>query len=117
MSINYKTTPPSKSWTKTILISLAIVYIAAQLVMPKLGYSLALNFDTSCYSGAISFLERVNTGSSSCGASGNFIGFPFVINFAYNTSFQKILTALLDFLPLIVGLGIFKILEKNHLQK
>lgn len=99
---------------KNILITLTVIFLAAQLIMPKLGYSLALNFDTSCHSGAISSLERVNTGNSSCGASGNFVGFPFVVNFDYNNTLQKLLTLALDLLLLVVALSLFKMLKKNH---
>jgi hypothetical protein len=83
--------------TRDILIILILAYSAAQIIMPKIGLSLALNFDTSCSSGYFALLERVNTGTSSCGASDpDFVGFPFVVNFDYNTRSQKVISAILD---------------------
>ena len=86
--------------TRGMFVSLMVLYVVAQFVMPKIGLSVAPNFDASCYSGAISFLERVNTGNASCG-TGNpgFVGFPFVINFDYNNGLQKLVSLALDIVP------------------
>lgn len=96
-----------KSRLKTILISFAAIYLAAQLVAPAIGFSLILNDDASCYSGALSYIERANTGNASCGTqSSSFVGFPFVVNFSYNSPSQKVLSLILDSAPLAIILTI-----------
>jgi len=73
--------------------------------MPKLGLAIILNFDTSCYSGGISYLERANSPNASCGTRGSFIGFPFVVNYRYNNPLQKLVSGAIDALPLVIILG------------
>jgi hypothetical protein len=83
-----------------LLLGMAFVYILMQFIAPAVGLALALNFDASCYSGSISFLERVSD-NSSCGASGSgHVGFPFILTFDYNTAAQKLVVLVLNLLPL-----------------
>lgn len=102
---------------KIILVALIVVYLAAQIIMPRLGFALILNFDTSCYSGSISFLERANSPNASCGTRNpNFVGFPFVVNFDYNNSLQKLATLLFNMAPVVALIPLIWN-KKRHRQR
>lgn len=101
-----------KKNARTILIVLMVMYVAAQFVMPRLGLSLVPNFDGSCYSGSFKYIEKIADGSCGAGAD-NFVGFPLVINFAYNTPLQQFLVLLIDSVPLVV-MGIFLLRTKRR---
>lgn len=87
----------------TLLMPLvAAGYLLLQFVGPANEFALTPNFDTSCYSGSFSLIERVSD-QSSCGASSrNAIGFPFVFNFQYNPAPLNYMVLIFDMLPLIV---------------
>lgn len=94
---------------RKLILAAAILYILAQFIAPKIGLALALNFDTSCYSGSISFLERAGS-QSSCGAGGKEnIGFPFILTFGYNITMQKLIALSLDLIPLGILTSLYTI--------
>ncbi len=96
-----------------LLLATAVVYILAQFIAPAIGLALALNFDKTCYSGSISFLERVSD-NSSCGAGGNkHIGFPFIVTSDYNSPLQKVIALMLNLAPLAVLVGIVMYRNKS----
>lgn len=100
-----------KKHIRFVLIALMTLYVVAQFVMPQLGLSLVPNFDSSCYSGSFKYIEKIAEGS--CGAGGdNLVGFPLVINFAYNTTAQQFLIFVLDCVPLAI-MGIFLLRTKR----
>ena len=89
-----------RSKLRVIVITFVLLYLAAQIVMPKLGLAAIVNFDSSCYSGASRYLERANGphGSSCGGSNTNFMGFPFVFNAFSNTIEQKLAVLVIDVL-------------------
>lgn len=84
---------------KILVLSLIVIYLALQVLGPRIQIALTPNFDTSCYSGRFSFIERVSK-NSSCGAGPKgSVGFPFVFNFKYNPKHLNALVFLIDILP------------------
>lgn len=85
-------------FTKYLLISLSILYIVLQFLLPALGFSLELNFDRSCYTGSLAYVDRMG---STCSGSGiPAVGFPFVINNSNNYLLEQALVLLVDVTPL-----------------
>jgi hypothetical protein len=82
------------------VVGLVVGHVLLQFVMPRAGLSLILNFDTSCYSGAFALFEKLSTNGSCDASQPGMVGFPFVINFAYNSAPQRLATMVLDSLPL-----------------
>lgn len=83
----------------TILIAL---YLALQIVGPRNEFALTPNFDTGCFSGAYSLIEKVSE-NSSCGAGPKgSLGFPFVLNFNANPLILNGLVFIADILPVLV---------------
>jgi len=94
--------------TRIFLLFLIIVYLAFQFVGPRIQLALIPNFDTSCFSGAYSMIEKVSK-NSSCGASPvGKVGFPFVFNFEYNPKPLNVLVFLVDMLPVVALLLLLK---------
>lgn len=79
-----------------VLSLITSIFLLLQLIMPRIGLSLIPNFDTSCYSGSIAFIERVSSGSSCGGGGSGHIGFPFVMNFSYNSKLENLLAVLFN---------------------
>lgn len=99
---------------KIILASLVVLYLALQFLGPNNQFALTPNFDTSCYSGSISFIEKVSE-NSSCGAGPEgSIGFPLVFNFKSNPPIANILVFVADMFPVF---SLLLLITKIHNKK
>lgn len=90
------------------------LFVLAQVLMPMLHLSVLLNFDTSCYSGGISFIERLSS-EGSCGANVRFpIGFPFVINAQSYTIVGNVITILINAVLAVIAFAILYIFLQHR---
>ena len=84
-----------------------VLFIVLQFVMPKIGASVHLQFDNSCYSGAFKYFEKIGTGGSCGPIDHDFVGFPFVFNSHVNTLFPNTIVVGVNVLLFILAVGVF----------
>jgi len=84
------------------------LYLAAQLILPRLHLSYILNFDTSCYLHPLGVIEKFSpSGSCSAGLRSVF-GFPFIIQLSLiSQRRQQLITFLIDMLPVFIALAAY----------
>jgi len=89
------------SWRRKLILFLISLWLLAQDVGPRLYQTWEIQFESSCYTGQVRYVDRIG---STCGSGtineDTTLGFPFSV--FSNDLNAKTVAVILDALPLIV---------------